>query len=142
MPIKSENKSRYPANWLDIRAAILERAGNCCEQCKVANRTRICRGTGVDIDTYMTDEAEVFCANTGELFGQKRMSDYCVGHMVDIVLTVSHTDHVIENCDPSNRRALCQRCHLRHDAPLHAANARITRRARRAVGDLFSEVQS
>lgn len=31
MPIKAENKNRYPPNWRDIRAAILERAGDCCE---------------------------------------------------------------------------------------------------------------
>ena len=142
MPIKPENKVRYPANWPAIRESILKRAGNCCEQCKVPNRTRICRGAGVDADTYMTDQATVYCANTGELLGlYRRMSDYCVGNMVDIVLTISHTDHVIENCDPSNLRALCQRCHLRHDAPLHAANARITRRSRLAIGDLFAEVR-
>ncbi len=41
MPIKPENKARYPANWKAIRAAILERAGNCCEWkgCGVANRS-------------------------------------------------------------------------------------------------------
>jgi 5-methylcytosine-specific restriction endonuclease McrA len=27
----------YPPNWKDIRAAILERAGHCCEECGVAN---------------------------------------------------------------------------------------------------------
>jgi len=46
MPIKPENKGRYPADWKRIRTAILERAGNCCEQCKVENGARIARGTG------------------------------------------------------------------------------------------------
>ncbi len=31
MPIKPENKKRYPKNWKEIRAAILKRANNCCE---------------------------------------------------------------------------------------------------------------
>lgn len=31
MPIKPENKARYPKNWKEIRARILERAGNKCE---------------------------------------------------------------------------------------------------------------
>ena len=41
MPIKPENRARYPANWKAIRAAILERAGNRCEwaKCGVANRS-------------------------------------------------------------------------------------------------------
>lgn len=53
MPIRPENRARYPSNWAtEIRPAILERAGNCCEgspaypDCRVPNgamrnRTRI-----------------------------------------------------------------------------------------------------
>jgi len=129
MPIKPENRSRYPANWNEIRAAILARADNCCEQCKVANGTRIARGAGRFIGTYMRADAEVFDANTGESLGQVRMSDYEVKNMVDIVLTIAHLDHVPEHCAPENLRAWCQRCHLRYDAQHHAETARETRRA-------------
>ena len=31
MPIKPENRKRYPANWSEIRAGILERAKHTCE---------------------------------------------------------------------------------------------------------------
>lgn len=137
MPIKPENKHRYPTNWKEIRAMILERAGHKCEQCKVANHMRICRGSGDHADTYMTQEAEVFDADTGEYLGRMRMSDYNVGRMVNIVLTIAHLDHVPENCDPANLKALCQRCHLRYDAEHHAANARITRRAKLNNLELF-----
>lgn len=138
MPIKPENKARYPANWKAIRAAILERAHDCCEQCKVPNRERIARGDGPDIDTYQMDDAEVYCANTGAHLGRKRMSEYTLLRMVDIVLTIAHLDHVPENCDPANLRALCQRCHLRYDAAHHAETARATRRERMNNLDLFS----
>ena len=138
MPIKPENKLRYPANWNEIRAAILERAGNCCEQCKVKNRTRIARGAGRDVDTYMTDDADVYCADSGQYLGQCRMSDYDVLRMTDIVLTVAHLDHTPENCEPENLKALCQRCHLKYDAQHHAQNATTTRRSRLAVADLFA----
>lgn len=37
MPIKPENKARYPANWKHIRARIQKRAGNKCEECGVQN---------------------------------------------------------------------------------------------------------
>lgn len=37
MPIKPENRSRYPRNWREIRARILERAGHRCEWCDVQN---------------------------------------------------------------------------------------------------------
>ena len=39
MPIKEENKNRYPKNWKEIRANILKRADNKCEWCGVANHT-------------------------------------------------------------------------------------------------------
>lgn len=39
MPIKPENKKRYPANWKEIRAAILKRACNRCEFCGIENYT-------------------------------------------------------------------------------------------------------
>lgn len=46
MPIKTENKHRYPSNWREIRAAILERAGDRCEQCGIPNRAWRNNATG------------------------------------------------------------------------------------------------
>lgn len=138
MPIKPENKARYPANWKEIRAAILARAGDCCEQCKAPNRTRIARGDGPDAETYQTTDAEVYCANTGAHLGRRRMSEFNLLRMVDIVLTIAHLDHVPENCEPTNLKALCQRCHLRYDAAHHAETARATRRAKLNNLELFA----
>ena len=137
MPIKPENKSRYPAEWKQIRASILDRAGYACERCKAPNRTRIARGAGGDDGTYMLDSGAVYCAETGEHLGWCRHSDYELARMVDVVLTIAHLYHTPENCDPGNLRAWCQRCHLRYDAEHHATTARVTRRARKAIGDLF-----
>ena len=138
MPIKPENRSRYPADWRAIRERILQRAGHACEKCKAQNRTRIARGAGKDDGTYMLDTAEVFCAETGEHLGQCRHSDYELARMVDVVLTIAHLDHVPENCAEDNLRAWCQRCHLRYDQQHHQANAQATRRSRLAMGDLFA----
>lgn len=54
-----------------------------------------------------------------------------------IVLTVAHLNHQPEDCRPENLAAMCQRHHLAYDAEHHKANAHATRRARRAIGDLF-----
>lgn len=35
MPIKPENKNRYPSNWKEIRVDILKRANNRCEFCGI-----------------------------------------------------------------------------------------------------------
>lgn len=37
MPVKPENLKRYPKDWKQIRARILERAGNACEWCGAKN---------------------------------------------------------------------------------------------------------
>lgn len=37
MPIKVENKARYPSNWKSIRNDILKRADNKCEFCGIEN---------------------------------------------------------------------------------------------------------
>ena len=50
-----------------------------------------------------------------------------------VVLTVAHLDHNTANNDLANLRALCQACHLRHDARLHAQHARQTRTRRQIV---------
>lgn len=40
------------------------------------------------------------------------------------VLTVAHLDHDTQNNERENLKALCQRCHLRHDAKQHAQTRR------------------
>ena len=47
-PIRAENRSRYPADWLEIRASILARAGAQCEWCGVANYSLVWRGVRAD----------------------------------------------------------------------------------------------
>lgn len=137
MPIKPENKSRYPANWADIRQSILARAGNCCELCKAPNHTRLARGGGDDIDTYMNEDCEIFCANTGEFLGQRHASNFQALRMVDIILTIAHLDHTPENCDPDNLKAMCQKCHLNYDKEHHKKNSFITRHNAKNITDMF-----
>lgn len=138
MPIKPENKSRYPKDWPLIRAAILERAGHKCEQCAAPNRARIARGAGTDFNTYMTENGDVYCAESGQYLGQCRMSDYNVLRMTDVVLTIAHLDHTPENCAPENLRAWCQKCHLAYDAKHHAITAAATRKSRANTPDMFA----
>jgi hypothetical protein len=52
-----------------------------------------------------------------------------------VVLTVAHLDHVPENCDLANLRAMCQGCHLHYDLEHHAQTRRENeRRAREDAG--------
>lgn len=84
MPIKEENKKRYPENWKEISKDIrFNRAQNKCEFCGAIN--------------YQPHPVT----------GSK------------VVLTVAHLDHIPENCNPENLRALCQKCHLAYDKEHH-----------------------
>ncbi|WP_081467407.1 hypothetical protein [Anaerophaga thermohalophila] len=89
MPIKPENRNRYPDNWPDIRAKIRERAGDKCEWCGVVNHSYIHRLTR---ELCLPDEDGA----------------------IKIICTVAHLDHTPENCDNENLAFLCQRCYNRY----------------------------
>ncbi|QVJ00382.1 hypothetical protein KGD82_16610 [Nocardiopsis eucommiae] len=106
MPVRPENRDRYPDDWPDISRRIrFERAGGRCE-CD----GRCGRGT-----------------HTGRCPNRHDGTAYGTGS--DVVLTTAHLDHIPENCDPSNLMAMCQGCHLHYDRDHHAATRRATREA-------------
>lgn len=138
MPIKPENRARYPDNWAtEIRPSVLARAHNSCEKCKAPNGEVICRE--MDGSTYMLMNGMVFDAETGDALGWVRGSEYPAGRFITVVLTIAHLDHQPENCDPANLRAWCQRCHLRYDQAHHNESRRQTLASRKASGDLFPD---
>ena len=138
MPIRPENRDRYPADWPQISAQVREEAGHKCEWCGAPNGVFIARGKGVDSGTYMMPRGETFNAKTGEFLGMSRGSEYDVDRFTKVVLTVAHLDHTPENCARDNLAALCQRCHNRYDAPMRRAGIAERKRAKMAVADLFA----
>lgn len=115
MPIRPENKDRYPSNWKAIRQSVLERAGNRCEWCRVDNYAIGWRDSQGRFFQWNNSQVEA-------LFAGKKP--------IRIILTVAHLDHQPENNDPSNLAALCQRCHNRHDVADRVKGKRGRRRAR------------
>lgn len=118
MPI---DYGKYPKNWKELRAAVIERAGNKCEFCGVENYA-----TGVREADGTFYKTEGMALEAADLDGDK---------VIQIVLTVAHLDHDEENHDVKLDRlaALCQRCHLRYDVP----EKKRRRKNKKAVGDLF-----
>jgi hypothetical protein len=116
MPIRPENRGRYPSDWKEISQRIrFQRAAGRCEcegECG--------RGTHAGR-----------CPNLhgGEAYGTGST----------VVLTVAHLDHVPENCGDENLKAMCQGCHLHYDREHHAETSYRTRREGRACADLFGE---
>lgn len=118
---------KYPPEWKQIRAAVLDRACDTCEICGVANYAIGYRNKYGEFVEVEPEQAEVDALVDGE----KR---------IKIVLTIAHMDDPDPmNCNPDNLKALCQRCHNRLDAPMRAKNAAKTRLAKKAAGSLFEE---
>jgi hypothetical protein len=107
MPIRPENRARYPKDWKEISARIrFERAAGRCE----------CTGEcGIDHDGRCD---------------ARHAARHPVTDSV-VVLTVAHLDHEPENCVDDNLKAMCQRCHNRYDMPMRRAG--IAKRKREAL---------
>lgn len=142
MPIKPENKARYPKDWKLIRDRIVQRAGNKCEFCGVRNGELGGRRKedGKFFKAYPSEERALRLewpkpGDRGTV-GDGDISFYA--RIIRIVLTVAHLDHTPENCADDNLKALCQRCHLKHDHKHHMRNASETRRKSKAVAELFA----
>lgn len=105
MPIKPENRALYPKNWEEIVEKVRERSGNRCE--------------------FVDDEGRRCDA-------VHRSPHPVTGSMV--ILTVAHLDHRPENCDPSNLRHACQRCHNRYDVEHRKETRRKTKEAQLNAG--------
>jgi len=113
MPIRPENLARYPADWREISDRIrFDRAAGRCECLGECGR-----GT-----------------HEGRCPNRHRLPAYGTGSTV--ILTVAHLNHVPEDCDDDNLRAMCQGCHLHYDRGHHAETRAGTVAAARAAEGL------
>lgn len=103
MPIRPENRDRYPKDWATISARIRERSGQRCECMGECGR-----GTH-----------DGRCPN--------RQYEPAYGTGSRVVLTVAHLNHTPEDCRDDNLAAFCQACHLSYDRDHHAETAARTR---------------
>lgn len=103
------DRSRYPADWPVISLRIRGRSGG---QCECTGECGLHRTTG------------------GPRRCEERNGQPAKWAKGVIVLTVAHLDPDPMNCAEDNLKAMCQRCHLRYDVPLHMRNAAATRRAK------------
>ncbi|MHB9005133.1 MAG: hypothetical protein ACYC6C_13960 [Coriobacteriia bacterium] len=137
MPIRPEMKDLYPPDWRQIRARILDRAGNCCEWCRRPNgQVHAVAPDGAWCDLggeRWHDSKGTPIQSRGQLASCCEDSDW---HATKTVLTIAHLDHDPTHNADDNLRALCQRCHLRYDAKMHASTARATKARKAGQGTL------
>lgn len=141
MPIRAENRARYPADWPQISRRIRDRAGNRCEFCTVPNGAMIRRAVAEGVPVWRLAGDSAYENGRSAIDGAEvpdSMEDECAyGPPVRVILTVAHLDHQPENCADDNLRALCQRCHNTLDAPMRRAGIKARARSRLAVADMF-----
>jgi hypothetical protein len=114
VPIRPENRHRYPPEWPDISARIrFERAAGRCE----------CTGQCPRPAAHLAEDGR--CRN--------RHGAPAWGTGSRVVLTTAHLDHTPEHCDDGNLLAMCQGCHLHYDAGHHAETRSATLAAARAA---------
>lgn len=137
MPIKPENRHRYPKDWPEIRQRILQRAHYRCEQpgCGAQHRA-----VGYWRDALFVPMSWALRDAGFKAGDVVACSDGSNLKLVMIVLTIAHLDHTPENCADDNLRAWCQRHHLRYDTEHHKQTAYATRRAKAHTVDLFDPV--
>jgi len=118
MPIRAENRDRYPADWPQISKRI--RAGRAAGRCECegeCQRGHLGRCTAVNGQPHPVTGSKV-------------------------VLTVAHLNHQPEDCADANLRAMCQKCHLGYDQDHHRETrirAKAARNAASGQDPLFTE---
>jgi len=91
MPIKPENKNRYPKNWSEVRERIRIRANDKCENCGVVNYS------------YVNSKTREIQLQDEDL-------------SIRVVCTTAHLNHIPEDCRDENLKFLCQKCHNNYDS--------------------------
>ena len=110
MPIRPENRHRYPPDWPEISHRIrFERAAGRCECTGECGRPR----------GHLDGDGR--CRNTH--------GGSAHGTGTRVVLTVAHLNHTPEDCRDINLRAMCQGCHLHYDTEHHTRTRTRTRAA-------------
>lgn len=137
MPIRPENRNRYPKDWPVIALRIRQRAGDRCE-CEGDCGLWHCipgdplAGQQIDLEAELQIPSIATPGRCQAMNGKP--------HPVTrskVVLTTAHLDHTPENCADENLKAWCQRCHNRYDAAHRAAGIKARLREASASGDLF-----
>lgn len=118
MPIRPENRGRYPKSWPAMRAQAMNRAGNRCE----------CDGKcGLVHDGGRCDAVH----------GEPHPVTASI-----VVLTLAHEHGVpLEETSIARMFMGCQRCHNRYDAPMRAAGVKQRKDAeRRRIAEVTGQL--
>lgn len=125
MPIRKDLRHLYDnPEWRALRWRILARAKNSCEFCRMPNMDVVVLTQN---GTWRRDVTEGWINSAGKSVPEPKGRQY----VFHCVLAISHLNHVAGDNRDENLAALCQRCHLIHDAPQHRESRAKTMRERK-----------
>jgi hypothetical protein len=135
MPIRAQHLFLYPIDWAQLsRLVRFGRADGRCEHCARPHGERVFRlGDG-----RWWDRRRLRWRDGRGRAAQRPGGDVITaGGWTRVVLACAHLNHDPTNNRSHNLAALCQRCHMIHDAPEHRRRRWMNAHYRRALGDLF-----
>jgi hypothetical protein len=138
LPVRAEFRWLYPIDWRQLSALVrFKRAEGRCQHCQrphgqIVVHLRDGRWWDAKLGSWRNGRARVLqrhSAKVPDMLGRIATTR--------VWLAAAHRDH-----DPTHNRlrnlmALCQRCHMLHDAQEHRRQRWRTRFRRKAMGDLF-----
>lgn len=150
MPIAPEHRWLYPIDWRELSNFIrFKRAKGRCERCsRPHGRTVTHLGNG----TWWDWERGAWLDGRGrrvrslpapDAFGRDQLAlvgievIQCLA-VTRVILASAHLNHDPGDNRPRNLAALCQRCHMVHDAAEHRRRRWLNAFRLRAIGDLFA----
>ncbi|WP_394652615.1 hypothetical protein [uncultured Sphingomonas sp.] len=149
MPIAREHRWLYPIDWRELSALIrFGRAGGRCEHCRRPHGRDILHLAG---ELWWDDSVRCWRDSQGRRVrraaspadmvraqpGLAGIAPPPLFRSTHVVLATAHLNHDPGDNRPRNLAALCQHCHMRHDAREHRRRRWLNAFRRRAIGDLF-----
>lgn len=134
VPIRPENRWLYPIDWDQLSSAIrFKRAGSRCE------RPHLHRISHLGDGRWWDTQAQCWRSERGRRIALRKPFAFGSVRTTYVVLACAHLDHDPGNNAFANLAALCQRCHMLHDAAEHRWQRWWNAFRQRAIRDLFED---
>lgn len=149
MPIAPEHRWLYPIDWPELSNLIrFRRAKGRCEHCARPHGRDVIHlgeGTWWDEETGNWRDGRGRRVRSIALPGELVRDQFTLAgidtpptlRVTRVVLASAHLNHDPGDNRPRNLAALCQRCHMIHDASEHRRRRWLNAFRVRAIGDLF-----
>ena len=140
MPIMAEHRWLYPIDWPELSRLIrFGRAKGRCEHCRRPHGARV---------FHLGDERWWDADRRQWRDGRGRRvrvvgADIAVSvRITRVYIACAHLNHDPTDNGPRNLAALCQRCHMIHDAGEHRRRRWLNAYRRRALGDFLARLDA